>query len=127
MTVHYDGYENLLQELLMCLAGFNGDVFVEKAEGYYCSLFNHKNTYVTTIPYFQLRLVLSDDIPSPDQGTLELAKDVSWVEDPDRCQPLFSMATILNSADRPSAAQLLLSFHLWQDRFELSGIPRVSF
>ncbi|GAX73958.1 hypothetical protein CEUSTIGMA_g1408.t1 [Chlamydomonas eustigma] len=62
MAINYHGYENLLQELLMALAGFSGDVFVEKAEG----------------------LMLSDEIPSLDQGAFELANDVSWVEDPDR-------------------------------------------
>lgn len=96
MTV---SYENVLEELLLCLAGFSGDVFLEAgtdADGAAAGCVRcrsatymrmqcspcHGTTHRTCvcIPCVS-RAGGHEDVSA---CKLQLAPDVSWVEDPDR-------------------------------------------
>jgi gamma-tubulin complex component 4 len=63
MSAPAPGYDGLLRELLLCLAGFSGDVFVEAS--------------VDAHAGFAAKQLV-------DHAALHLAADISWVDEPDR-------------------------------------------
>ena len=98
MTV---SYENVLEELLLCLAGFSGDVFLEagtdaagaaagcvrSSSGTYtctcmhCACLPKPTVHAHACMHCVNRAGGHEDVSA---CKLQLAPDVSWVEDPDR-------------------------------------------
>jgi hypothetical protein len=83
------GYASLLQELLMALAGFTGDVFLET--GTRCvsrRVFHSRVLHFRWKSSFNLFAVkwrrLEDAVPDPDSCNISLSPDISWVDSPDR-------------------------------------------